>query len=81
MREVSVPQRAQGRVRPHQEGLRDSRGVKVRPLRIPEEKELQRQIEREALEQFVKDEFERRKGRCGYRRINRELRRVGIHVS
>ena len=29
------------------------------------------QIEREALEQFVKDEFERHKGRYGYRRINR----------
>lgn len=39
------------------------------------------QIEREALEQFVKDEFERHKGRYGYRRINRELLRTGIHVS
>lgn len=39
------------------------------------------QIEREALEQFVKECFERHKGRYGYRRINRELRREGIFVS
>lgn len=39
------------------------------------------QIEREALEQFVEEAFERHKGRYGYRRINRELRRNGIVVS
>lgn len=39
------------------------------------------QIEREALEQFAKEGFERHKGRYGYRRINRELRREGIFVS
>ena len=39
------------------------------------------QIEREALEGFVAEAFERHKGRCGYRRINRELRKSGIVVS
>lgn len=39
------------------------------------------QIEREALEGFVKAKFELHKGRYGYRRINRELRRDGIVVS
>ena len=39
------------------------------------------QIEREALERFVVEIFGRHKGRYGYRRINRELRRSGIAVS
>ena len=39
------------------------------------------QIEREALEGFVVEAFERHKGRYGYRRINRELRKSGIAVS
>ena len=39
------------------------------------------QIEREALEGFVVEKFEPCKGRYGYRRINRELRRDGIAVS
>ena len=39
------------------------------------------QIEREALEGFVVEKFELHKGRYGYRRINRELRRDGIAVS
>lgn len=39
------------------------------------------QIEREALERFMKDEFERHGGRYSYRRINHELRRTGIYVS
>lgn len=39
------------------------------------------QIEREALEGFVAEKFELHKGRYGYRRINRELRRDGIVVS
>lgn len=39
------------------------------------------QIEREALEGFVVEKFEPHKGRYGYRRINRELRRDGIVVS
>lgn len=39
------------------------------------------QIEREALEGFVVEAFTRHKGRYGYRRINRELRRDGIVVS
>ena len=39
------------------------------------------QIEREALEGFVAERFDLRKGRYGYRRINRELRRDGIVVS
>lgn len=39
------------------------------------------QIEREALEGLVVEKFEPRKGRYGYRRINRELRRDGIVVS
>ena len=34
------------------------------------------QIEREALEGFVVGAFERHKGRCGHRRINRELRKA-----
>ena len=38
-------------------------------------------IEREALEGFVVEKFEPRKGRYGYRRINRELRRDGIAQS
>lgn len=38
-------------------------------------------IEREALEGFVVEKFELHKGRYGYRRINRELRRDGIVVS
>ena len=36
------------------------------------------QIEREALEGFVAERFDLHKGRYGYRRINRELRRDGI---
>ncbi len=39
------------------------------------------QIEREALEGFVVEKFEPHKGRYGYRRINRGLRRDGIVVS
>lgn len=39
------------------------------------------QIEREALEGFVVEAFERRKGRCGRRCIDRELRKSGIAVS
>lgn len=39
------------------------------------------QIEREALEGFVVEAFERHKGRYGYRRINRELRKSGIVAS
>ena len=38
-------------------------------------------IEREALGGFVVEAFERHKGRYGYRRINRELRKSGIVVS
>lgn len=38
-------------------------------------------IEREALEGFVVEALERHKGRYGYRRINRELRKSGIVVS
>ena len=38
-------------------------------------------IEREALEGFVAERSDLRKGRYGYRRINRELRRDGIVVS
>ena len=39
------------------------------------------QIERGAPEGFAVEAFERRKGRCGCRRINRELRKSGIAVS
>lgn len=39
------------------------------------------QIEREALEGFVVEKFKLHKGRYGYRRINRELRKDGIIVS
>lgn len=39
------------------------------------------QIEREALEGLVAERFDLHKGRYGYRRINRELRRDGIVVS
>lgn len=39
------------------------------------------QIEREALEGFVAERPDLRKGSYGYRRINRELRRDGIVVS
>lgn len=39
------------------------------------------QIEREALEGFVKDAFERHHARYGYRRINQELRKTNILVS
>ena len=39
------------------------------------------QIGRGALEGFVVDAFERHKGRCGCRRINRELRKSGIAAS
>lgn len=39
------------------------------------------QIEQEALEGFVIEAFHRHKGRYGYRRINRELRKSGIVVS
>lgn len=38
-------------------------------------------IEREALEGFVVEAFGRRKGRYGYRRIDRELRKSGISAS
>lgn len=38
-------------------------------------------IEREALEGLVVEAFGRHKGRYGYRRINRELRKSGIVVS
>ena len=39
------------------------------------------QIEREALEGFVAERFDLHKGRYGYRRINRELRRDDIVVG
>ena len=38
-------------------------------------------IEREAPEGFAVEAFERRRGRYGYRRIDRELRKSGISVS
>ena len=38
-------------------------------------------IEREALEGFAAEAFGRHKGRCGYRRIDRGLRKSGIVVS
>ena len=38
-------------------------------------------IERGALEGFVVEAFGRRKGRYGYRRIDRELRKSGVVVS
>ncbi len=38
-------------------------------------------IERGALEGFAVEAFGRRKGRYGYRRIDRELRKSGISVS
>lgn len=38
-------------------------------------------IEREALEGFAVEAFERRRGRYGYRRIDRDLRKSGIAVS
>ncbi|WP_418864251.1 IS3 family transposase [Slackia exigua] len=38
-------------------------------------------MEREALEGLVVDAFRRHKGRCGCRRIDRELRRGGIVAS
>lgn len=38
-------------------------------------------IERGALEGFVVEAFGRRKGRYGYRRIDRELRKSGISAS
>jgi len=40
-----------------------------------------RQIEREALEGFVKDIFEEHKGRYGSRRISRQLASMGIRAS
>ena len=43
--------------------------------------EINAQIEAEALEGFVAERFDLHKGRYGYRRINRELRRDGIVVS
>ena len=39
------------------------------------------QIEREAPEGFAVEAFERHKGRYGYRRIDRELRKSGISVG
>lgn len=39
------------------------------------------QTEREALEGFVVEAFGRRKGRYGYRRVDRELRKSGIVAS
>ena len=39
------------------------------------------QMEREALEGFAVEAFERHKGRYGYRRINREPRKSGIAAS
>ena len=39
------------------------------------------QIEREAPEGFAVEAFERHKGRYGYRRIDRELRKSGIAVG
>ena len=39
------------------------------------------QIEREALEGFVVEAFQRHKSHYGYRRINRELRKRGIAMS
>lgn len=39
------------------------------------------QIEREALEGFVKEAFERHRARYGYRRINRELRKTGVFAG
>lgn len=47
----------------------------------PSRKKPNAQIGRGALEGFVVEAFERRKGRCGCRRINRELRKSGIAVS
>ncbi len=39
------------------------------------------QIERETLEGFAADVFNKHKGRYSYRHINRELRREGILAS
>lgn len=44
-------------------------------------KKSNQQIEREALEGFVEDIFNEHKGRYGHRRINLELKKIGIVVS
>lgn len=50
-------------------------------MTISNERNPMLRIEREALEGFVLEKFELHKGRCGYRRINHELRKDGIVVS
>ena len=61
--------------------MRDLARARIRIPRLREEEKSDAQIEREALEGFVAERFDLRKGRYGYRRINRELRRDGIVVS
>ena len=61
--------------------MRDLARARIRIPRLREEEKSDAQIEREALEGFVAERFDLHKGRYGYRRINRELRRDGIVVS
>lgn len=62
--------------------MRADGSLEIRFLRVSLPEEVQRPDRaRGALEGFVAEAFERHKGRYGYRRIDRELRKSVIAVS
>ena len=62
--------------------MRADESLEIRFLRAsPPRKKPNAQIGREAIEGFTVEASERHKGRCGHRRINRELRKSGIAAS
>lgn len=81
MREVRAPRRAQGRVRPHQEGVRGLARARIRILRLREEGEIQSAGRAGGSGGLVAERPDLHKGRCGHRRIDRGLRRDGIAAS
>ena len=61
--------------------MRADESLEIRFLRVSRPEEVQRPDRAGALGGFVAEAFERHKGRYGYRRIDRELRKSGIAVS
>ena len=61
--------------------MRDLARARIRIPRLREEEEVRRADRAGGPGGFVAERFDFRKGRYGYRRINRELRRDGIVVS
>ena len=61
--------------------MRADESLEIRFLRVSRPEEIQRPDRARGARGVVVEAFERHKGRCGYRRVNRELRKSGIAVG